>query len=354
MIPEFLRTSIWGELALIVIIAIGSVGVAYLVVFAFDKVLTAITSKTRTSLDDLLIEALRRPIFFLVFVAGLYVAVTTVTFLDKAQGVINKVVLAVGLFLVVQGVNRAVGAVIKWYAIEIAPKTKSDLDEKLIPIVRRVSTGAIYGVGFLMIFRAIGFDISPLLAGLGIGGLAVALALQPTLNNLIAGGFTASESGIGVGNYIRVEDGQRPEGVVEDIGWRTTKIRTSQNNIVVIPNAKLADSVITNFGAPTPELSASVRCGVSYGSDLDRVQNIVADVARQVLQATPGAIGDSEPMIRFVAFGDSNIDFEVWFRVKDYGSQFNVRTALIKALHRRFKQEGIEIDYPVRRVISTS
>lgn len=349
----FFRESWYGEVLFVLGIAVVSLAVSQIVVFLFDRVLKALTRRTSTTLDDLLIHALERPLFLLVFVFGLFVALTAVEFLNPYQEIINNVLVAAELSLVVYGANRVVGALATWYATEVAPRTDSTLDERLLPIARRVATGVIYVLGALMVFRTLGLDVSPLLAGLGIGGLAVALALQPTLNNLIAGAYTVSESKIGVGDYVRLEDGPRPEGVVQDIGWRTTKIRTPQSNIIVIPNAKLADSVVTNFGAPTPEVTVVLSCGVSYESDLEHVERVVDRVSRQVLESTPGAVEDSSPVIRFRSFGDSNINFEVLVRVKSYPDQYPVTTALIKALHKEFQREGIQMNYPVRRLIHT-
>lgn len=353
MIPAFFRETLWGELALLLGIAAVSVLVSRLVVFVFDRLLKAITRRTHTALDDLLIGALRRPVFLFAAVIGLYVALTAVNFLDQHQEKITRMLVATELALVAYGLNRVVGAVVQWYIAEVAPRTESTLDERLLPLGRRVATGIIFGLSVLMVLRALTVDITPLLAGLGIGGLAVALALQPTLNNLIAGAFTVSESKIGVGDYIRLEEGSRSEGTVQDIGWRTTKIQTPQNNIVVIPNARLADSVVTNFGAPNPETFAVISCGVSYESDLKQVQRVVDEVGRHVLKETRGGVPDAEPLIRFQAFGESNIDFEVLLPVQSYGDRFAITTAFIKELHERFRAEGIDINYPVRRLIAT-
>ncbi|MBI4236761.1 MAG: mechanosensitive ion channel family protein [Chloroflexi bacterium] len=350
-IPEFLRATILGEVLLLLGIAAASVIVSQIVVFLFNRVLKALTRKTKTALDDLLIEALGRPVFLFVFFLGLYTALTTANFLDNYQGIINKGLLAIEMVLLVYTADRVARALVTWYAVEIAPRTESTIDERLLPIVRRIMAGVIYGLGALMVVRALGLDITPLIAGLGIGGLAVALALQPTPNHLLAGAYTISESKIGVGDYIHVQEG--PRGMVLDIGWRTTKIRTPDNNMVVIPNARLADSIVTNYAAPEAEMVALVRCGVSYESDLDRVEKVTEEVARAVLQTTPGAVSDSKPVIRFREFGDSNIDFEVLLRVKSYPDQYPVVTAFIKELHARFRAEGIEINYPVRRLIYT-
>lgn len=351
VVPDFFHETLIGEILLLLGIAIASVAVSQVVVFLFDRVLRAITRRTHTTLDDLLIGALKRPIFLLVFVLGLYTAFTTTNFLDAYQAVINRGLLATELILLIYAANRVARALLTWYETEIAPRTESTADERLLPVARRVVTGVIYGIGALMVARALGLDITPLLAGLGIGGLAVALALQPTLNNLIAGAYTVSESKIGVGDYIRLQDG--PQGRVDDIGWRTTKIRTPQNNIAVIPNARLADSIVENFAAPDPWMTAIVPCGVSYESDLEHVQRVAQEVAREVLRTTPGAVPDSEPGFRFRAFGDSNINFEVLLSVQSWPDQFPVVSAFIVRLHQRFGQEGIQINYPVRRLIYT-
>ncbi|MBF8267753.1 MAG: MscS Mechanosensitive ion channel [Dehalococcoidia bacterium] len=353
MIPEFFRETLWGELALLLIIAAVSLLVSKLVVFVFDRLLKALTRRTHTTLDDLLIGALRRPVFLFAAVIGIYVALTAVNFLDQHQSKITSVLVATEMALVVYGLNRVVGAVVQWYLTEVAPRTESTLDERLLPLGRKVATGVIFGLGALMVLRALGVDITPLLAGVGIGGLAVALALQPTLNNLIAGAFTVSESKIGVGDYIRLEEGPRSEGMVHDIGWRTTKIQTPLNNIVVIPNARLADTIVTNFGAPSPETLAVISCGVSYESDLKHVQRVADEVARHVLKETRGGVPNAEPLVRFQAFGESNIDFDVLLPVQSYGDRFAVTTAFIQELHERFRAEGIEINYPVRRLITT-
>lgn len=350
-IPDFFRETVLGELLLVLGIAVAAVVVSWIVVFVVNRVLKTVTRKTQTTLDDLLIEALARPLFLLVFVLGLYAAFTTTTFLDAYQDAINRGLLVIELVLFVYAANRVARALLAWYGTEIAPRTESTVDERLLPIIRRVATGVIYGIGTLMVVRALGLDITPLIAGVGIGGLAVALALQPTLSNLIAGAYTISESRIGVGDYIRVQDG--PQGRVDDIGWRTTKIRTAQGNIAVIPNARLADSIVENVAAPGPQMTVIIQCGVSYESDLERVQRVAEEVGREVLRTTPGAAGDSEPGFRFRAFGDSNIDFEVLLRVQSWPDQFPVVSAFIKRLHQRFGQEGIQINYPVRRLVYT-
>jgi small-conductance mechanosensitive channel len=201
----------------------------------------------------------------------------------------------------------------------------------------------------MLILDQLNISISPLIAGLGIGGLAVALALQPTLSNFFAGTYLVSDNVVSPGDFIELENGL--SGFVTEIGWRSTRIRTPFNNLVVIPNSRLADSILTNYYSPSMEMVVMVEAGVSYSSDLAHVERVVREVAQEVVQELPEATKGFEPWFGFGRFGDSNIDFFVGVQAKDRGSSFALKTELIKRLHRRFGEEGIEINYPVRRLL---
>jgi len=205
------------------------------------------------------------------------------------------------------------------------------------------------GLGLLFVLRVIGVDISPLLAGGAIGGLAIALALQDTLTNLFAGLYMTIDKPVSVGDFIKLESGE--EGFVEEIGWRSTKVRLWANNLVVIPNSKLSQSVITNYFLPAQEMSVYVPCGVAYDSDLERVERVTIEVAKEVMGRVEGSSPDWEPVVRWQSFGDFAITFVTVLRVTDFAAQYRLRSEFIKALHQRFGEEGIEIPFPIRTVI---
>ena len=184
-------------------------------------------------------------------------------------------------------------------------------------------------------------SISPLIAGLGIGGIAVALALQPTLANFFAGTYLVGDTVIMPGDFIELESGLR--GYVVEIGWRSTRLRTPFNNLVVIPNSRLADSILTNYYGPSMEIGVMVEAGVSYSSDLAHVERVAIEVAQEVIDAIPESDKNFAPWFGFERFGDSNIDFWIWVQATDRLSSFRMKTELMKLLHSRFKQEGIEI-----------
>jgi small-conductance mechanosensitive channel len=219
--------------------------------------------------------------------------------------------------------------------------------QSLVRLVQRVTILLVYVAGLLVLLDYLGIPISPMIAGLGLGGLAVALALQPTLSNFFAGTQIVSDRVVRVGDYIELDNGVI-RGYVTDVGWRSTRIRTPFNNLVIIPNSRLADSVITNYHGPNMELAVIVNAGVSYSSDLAHVEGIALTVAREVIQDLDEAVKTFEPWFGYEEFGESNINFWVWLQAKNRIASFRVKSELIKRLHARFDQEGITINYPVR------
>lgn len=207
---------------------------------------------------------------------------------------------------------------------------------------------AVYSIGVLFLLQSFGVAISPLLTALGVGGLAAALALQDTLANLFSGINILVAKQIKIGDFVRLSTGE--EGHVVDMNWRNTTIKTGTENMVVIPNQKFASTTITNFAQPFAECSISVPVSVSYESDLNYVERVTVEVAREVLQDTAGGVESFEPLVRYSGFADSSINLNVILRVKTVTDQFLVRHEFIKRLHARYQQEGVVIPYPTRTV----
>ncbi|MDU2064639.1 MAG: mechanosensitive ion channel family protein [Sporomusaceae bacterium] len=206
----------------------------------------------------------------------------------------------------------------------------------------------VYTMGILFLLESFGVAISPLLTALGVGGLAVALALQDTLANLFSGINILVAKQIKIGDFVKLATGE--EGHVVDMNWRNTTIKTSTENMVVIPNQKVASATLTNYAQPFAECSIGIPIGVSYDSDLDQVEAVTLAVAREVLQETPGAVAVSDPVLRYTRFGESSIDFNVTLRVQTVTDQHLVRHKFIKKIHSRYRQEGIVIPFPTRTV----
>ena len=183
---------------------------------------------------------------------------------------------------------------------------------------------------------------------LGVGGLAVALALQDTLSNLFAGIHILASRKVRTGDYIRLETGQ--EGNVVDISWRTTTIKAPANHLIIVPNTRVASSIVIDFDQPDRETVVIIGLGVSYDSDLEKVERVTIDVAKSVLKEIDGGVPAFEPVVRFSDFSDFAIRINVILRSKQFGDQFLLKHEFIRRIHERYRREGIVIPYPIREI----
>ena len=306
-----------------------------------------IAGRTSTDLDNRLLYATRRPLDFGVVLLGVYLVLTLLLDLEPGhQAWVDRVI---GLLGIVMGVTLVVAVAsnaIDWYLENLAKRTQHVVDLKLFPLLKRVSVAVIYGLGGLLVLDLLNINITPLIAGLGLGGLAVALALQPTLANLFAGTYVMTEGVIAPEDYISLEGGIT--GYVVDVGWRSTRIRTWENNLVVVPNNRFAETIITNFQQPVSAVNVYLVCGVSYDSDLRRVEQVCQEVMDEVLDTVPQAVREYGSYFGYESFGDSNINFWLFLQAKNRLDSFIVQTELVKLLHARLVEEDITINYPVR------
>ena len=299
--------------------------------------------QTQHTFDELLVSALGIPLILFLIGLGLNSFLDAVPPLPKKwikysdALLILLFVLASYLFL-----DRLMMEILRRYS------KKVDIIASSAGVIKTLYRALILGFVFLIILDRLKITITPFLASLGIGGLVVALALQDTLANFFSGIYIFFDKPIRIGDYIMLESGQ--EGYVTQIGWRNTRIRMLPNNIVIVPNAKLVNSQITNFYLPEPEMAVLVQVGVSYQSDLEKVEKATIEVAKQVLQEVEGGVKEFDPFIRYHTFSDFSINFTVILRAKEYVSKYLITHEFIKRLHRRYQQEGIEIPFPIRTV----
>ncbi len=304
------------------------------------RYLRAKAQKSKIALDDLLVNALELPIILSLVSIGLKIFFDVVPLSPKAAKygtalLIILSVLAGYLFLdkiFIEGLSR--------YSKKVHfIATSAGALKSLIRVV-------ILGLVVLIILDRLNITITPFLASMGIGGLVIALALQDTLANFFAGLHIFGTRPISVGNYVKLESGE--EGYVSHIGWRNTRIRMLPNNTIIIPNSRVVNSQIINYYRPQKEMAALVQVGVSYDSDLDHVESVTIEVAREVLRETPGGVREFEPFIRYHTFDDFSINFTVILRVHEYVDRYLITHEFVKKLHKRYKQEGIEIPFPIR------
>lgn len=312
----------------------------------FEKIilrkLEKITQRTKWEGDDIIIVSLRKWITFWFGLAGLHFAFLSLSVSQSMMIYVQKIVLILYIFsatVVLANIGVGFVNIYSKKAQDVLPSTS------LFVNLTRIT---IFLIGILIILHSLGVSITPVLTALGVGGLAVALALQDTLSNLFAGLHIILTRQIKPGDYIKLETGE--EGFVVDITWRNTTIRELPNNFIIIPNLKLSQAIIKNYFMPEKEMSVPVQVGVSYDSDLEKVERVTIEVAKEVMREVPGGIPEFEPFIRYHTFGDFSINFSVVMRCREFTDQYLIKHEFIKRLHKRYKQEGIVIPFPIRTI----
>jgi len=322
--------------------AAGGLVLGLLVEIVVVKRVRRFAEQTRFTWDDLLLKALRGIPTIWIACAGVYLAIG-VGDLDPA--IISRSV----KFLEVVAIGAAVlaGMRLAGGTVESLSAGATESSPTLVVNLARIAV-AILG-GFI-ILQNLGIQITPLITALGIGGLAVALALQDTLGNLFAGVQIILTRAVKTHDYVQLSSGEA--GWVSDVRARHTTIETfPDGNLLTVPNATLASSIVKNFSYPDLAMWVSVPVGVSYSSDLGHVEQVTMEVARAIVGEVEGGLADPEPFMLYKGFGDFSIDLDVRMRVRDFRSQGPIRHEFIKRLHRRYGAEGIEIPFPIRTVI---
>ena len=293
------------------------------------------------------LQAVRGPSLLWVVVLGLYVAIEVASQTERLGRRLSQqlaLVLEVAIILsVTLTVAGLVGSLVR-HASE-----RRALGGPISGLGQAVARGVVFVVGGLVLLSALGVQITPLLTALGVGGLAVALALQDTLSNLFAGLHLLVDRPIRVGDYVKIAD--TVEGHVVDVGWRSTRVRTLQNTVAVVPNKKVAESIITNYDLPEPRMALLLRVGVGYASDPDRVERILVDEATRAAGEVPGLLAAPAPTARLIpGFGEYALDFTLAVHVASFVDQYPVQHELRKRLLRRLRAEGVEIPVPARTI----
>jgi len=304
--------------------------------------LRVFAARTEWEYDDVIVESLRRMPFYWLTLAGIDGAVRSASLPPAHAAIAEKGIMVLAILTVTVVIARLARGFIESYG------KKAEGTFFANTIFSNISRILIFIIGLLVILETLGISITPILTALGVGGLAVALALQETLSNLFAGIQVIASRQIKSGDYIKLGSGE--EGYVTDINWRYTAIRSLPNNQIIIPNAKLASAIVTNFDVPQKEMSVLVEVGVSYGSDLELVEKVTIETATRVLAEAQGGIPDFQPFIRFHTFNDFSINLTVILRVREFVDQYLVKHEFVKSLKKEYDKHGIEIPFPIRTV----
>ncbi len=305
--------------------------------------LKKIAAKTQFFGHELVFEALQRKTLIWFFLAGLYGAIITSSLLNSTvSSSLGKIITAIFLYTLTLVLAKLAGGFVSLSgqrARGVLPSAS---------LLANLAKVLVFVFGILMILQSLGISITPIIATLGIGGLAVALAFQDTLSNLYAGLYLILSQQVRPGDYVKLESSE--EGYITDITWRNTTIKEIPNNLIIVPNTKLASAIFKNYHLPAKEIAMQIPVGVSYDSNLEEVEQITVAVAKEVMQTVSGGVPEFDPFILYQDFGEFSIHFNVFLRVKEFFDQRLVKHEFIKRLHKRYREEGIEIPFPSRTV----
>lgn len=274
---------------------------------------------------------------------GLYWTINSLDISPTVSRLLSSLLFTVIIFTITRVVARTLSGIIDFYTLrsgENVPKTS---------LLNNIVSFSVYAIGALIILQYYGISVAPILTALGVGGMAVALGLQDILANIFSGIHLIFSKQLRIDDYIRLSTGE--EGRVSDITWRFTTIQSVNNNVVVIPNQNISKAIITNYSMPKQDITVGVEIGVSYDSDLEKVEEVCIRVGKQVLEKYDPDV-QVEPVVRYNMFADSSINFKVIMHSSDFMNQYIIKHEYIKAITKEFRKENIEIPFPIRTVIT--
>lgn len=330
------------------IIPLACILIGYISGLIFEKIILKkikfILAKTQIAGNEIFIQSLRgvTPIWFIV--AGFYAAVISLQLnqilSQNIADALIKILTATFMYSVTVVLAR-----LGVNFVEILSSKSEGVSASLLSNLAKIT---IYVFGILTILQTLGFSITPILATLGIGGLAVALAFQDTLSNIFSGLYLIISKQVRPGDYVKLETSQ--EGYIIDITWRNTVIKELPNNIIVVPNTKLASAIFTNYHLPSKEITIKIPIGVSYDSDLEKVEQVTVKVAKEIMQKFCKNQTEFQPFLCYDHFGDYSVKFTVYLRVSEFQDQRFAIHEFIKKIHQSYKQENIQIPFPTEDI----
>ncbi|MFN7992951.1 MAG: mechanosensitive ion channel family protein [Bryobacteraceae bacterium] len=333
----------WPELLIPLCVLAATLAIGYAAKRLLLRLLSGWAARSKGQTPGVVMNAIAGPFMIWVLILGTHLAMQSSDLPSRPTAWIGRLLLVLWILSITIMASRLAGNLIRLHGTGVPGA---------LPVTTLTETLAQLGVvilGILVLLNQLGISITPILTALGVGGLAIALALQDTLSNLFAGFYIAVARQVRLGDYIKLNTGE--EGYVTDIGWRSTTIRALANNMIIVPNSKLGQAIVTNFYLPERRLGTSIQVGVSYDADPDVVERVLLEVARNAVPEVAGLLAEPAPSVRFdPGFGDSALGFTLNVNVGEFADQFRVRHELRKRVLKRLRQENIDMPFPTRTV----
>ena len=345
---DFLNQEFYGNSILSWCIALGILIISFVLVkvlyWVFSNIIRRLTSKTKTNLDDVLIDKLEKPLTYLLIILGYWISIHYLSFSKEIEDILENVAYFLLVIDLTAILSRVVDALISEVIMPITEKSESSFDNQLIPVIQKGVRSIIWALGVIIGLDNIGFDITAMIAGLGIGGLALALAAQDSVKNIFAGIMIFLDKPFKIKDRIQV-DGF--DGTVEEVGLRSTRLRTLEGRIVTIPNSRFTDNSVTNVTSQ-PALKVKLNLGLTYDTNEDDMQKAI-DILEDIVK-NQDAITD-DYAAGFNGFGDFSLNIIFIYYVRPESNGLNTQTLVNKEILKRFNKEGLEFAFPTQTIL---
>lgn len=301
-------------------------------------------ASTESKFDDILVAAIGKPLIITVLVITIYFSVVYSGLIpDRYAYILDSKYLSAFYIIIGTWIASSFSYnFVHLYGRWMAARTESEVDDRIIDFLEIAVKYVIWFVAFLLVLSTLDINITPLLAGAGIAGVAVALAAQDLLSNFFGGALIVMDKPFKVGDRIKIDSYL---GDVVSVGPRSSRLQTLDYQLVTIPNSKIASSVIINYALPEVRLKIKIPVSVAYGSDVKRVKQILKEIADEAVHSSACVLSYPPPSVYFLEFADSSLNFTLVVWAKAFNMAWDVQDFINTRIDERFAEEGIEIPF---------
>ena len=339
---EFYHNTI-GNWFITLLIILGAVIVGKLLYLFFGRVVKKITAKTKTKIDDIIVDMVEEPVVLAITIAGLWYGLNRLEFTEwwyQWMGKVYHILIAINITWFIA---RLVDAIIEEYVIPLTEKTESDLDDQILPIVKKGLRSIIWILGVIVALNNAGYDVGALIAGLGIGGLALAMAAKDSVSNIFGGVMVFTDKPFKVGDRVKINGF---DGIIEEIGIRTSRMRTLEGRLVTIPNSQFTGNMVENVTAE-PTRKVVMNIGLIYDTTAAQMQQAI-DLLKEIAGANENV--EDNYLTSFNSFGDFSLGILFIYYIKKEGDILNTQTEMNLEILKKFNENGLEMAFPTQTI----
>ncbi len=333
-----------NQLLFAAVLILASFVIAFIVMVFIRLFIDVVAKRTKSELDDELLHAAQTPIFRLIVLSGLLISTQLLGLEGGVLDLVTKILLTLIYLTIILYVLKAANIFYTHGFEHIAKRTKSSLDDEILPIAKKTTSAVVWIFGIILILGVWGVDVAPFLAGLGIAGLAISFAVQDSLSNIFGGISIIMDKVYKVGDRIQLDSGE--VGEVLDVGLRSTRIRTFDHEVLIIPNGQLAKAKVKNYVQPDTSLRVVVKFGVEYGTNPDKVKKVLVPA----LSAMKGILKDPAPAVEFTDMGDSSLNCVAKLWVPHYSEAYDKKLEATDLIYKELNKAKIGIPFPTRTI----